>query len=77
MNSEPTTDDLMYDTWATLRAQTPDRLTRLALLEDMRQWLEGETRFQVDAARREGASWSDIGAQFRISKQGAQKRFTA
>jgi hypothetical protein len=53
----------------------PDPLTRLGAVRRSLQDLEALEAGTVADARAAGATWSEIGAQYGLSKQGAQQRF--
>jgi hypothetical protein len=48
---------------------------RLDAARRIREAADKLEQVQVDAARSAGATWSDIGAVYGLSKQGAQQRF--
>jgi hypothetical protein len=50
------------------------RLDAARLLREAAEELEAA---QVEAARKAGATWSEIGARYGLTKQGAQQRFRA
>ena len=50
------------------------RLDAARLLREAAEELEAA---QVDAARKAGATWNEIGACYGLTKQGAQQRFRA
>lgn len=53
---------------------TIDRLEAARRLREAAEDLEAA---QVEAARKAGATWNDIGACYGLTKQGAQQRFRA
>ena len=59
---------------AELRAET-DPLVRLDLTRRIREAAEELEAASVEAARDAGATWSEIGATYGLTKQGAQQRF--
>jgi len=50
-------------------------LARLDAARRLREAAEELEAAQVDAARKTGATWNDIGACYRLTKQGAKQRF--
>jgi hypothetical protein len=52
-------------------------MTRLQAARRLREAAEELEAAQVEAARKAGATWSDIGACYGLTKQGAQQRFRA
>ncbi|MBN8883828.1 hypothetical protein EDD28_0966 [Salana multivorans] len=52
-----------------------DPLVRLAAAREARERFEQLELEQVKRLRREGATWSKIGALYGLTKQGAQQRF--
>jgi hypothetical protein len=50
-------------------------LTRLDAARRLREAAEELEAAQVEAARKAGATWNDIGACYGLTKQGAQQRF--
>jgi hypothetical protein len=48
---------------------------RLEAVRDLREAAEELETAQVEAARRAGATWHEIGACYGLTKQGAQQRF--
>ena len=55
--------------------QFPDPLKRLDAVRSSREALEKVEATAVTQARAAGATWKQIGAQYGLSKQGAQQRF--
>lgn len=57
-------------------ASALDRVTvAIGVAEHLEQLSENLVGYCVDEARREGASWAEIGARLGVSRQAAQKRF--
>jgi hypothetical protein len=52
-------------------------LTRLEAARQLREAAEEIEAAQVAAARKAGATWTEIGACYGLTKQGAQQRFRA
>jgi hypothetical protein len=52
-------------------------MTRLQAARRLREGAEDLEAAQVEAARKAGATWSEIGACYGLTKQGAQQRFRA
>jgi hypothetical protein len=52
-------------------------ISRLQAARRLREAAEELEAAQVEAARRAGATWIDIGACYGLTKQGAQQRFRA
>jgi len=52
-------------------------MSRLRAAQRLREAAEDLEAAQVDAARKAGATWSEIGACYGLTKQGAQQRFRA
>src|SRR5215472_2435000 len=52
-------------------------ISRLDAARRLREAAEELEAAQVDAARKAGATWSEIGACYGLTKQGAQQRFRA
>jgi hypothetical protein len=52
-------------------------MSRLQAARRLREAAEELEAAQVEAARKAGATWSDIGACYGLTKQGAQQRFRA
>jgi len=52
-------------------------ISRLAAARQLREAAEELEAAQVEAARKAGATWSEIGACYGLTKQGAQQRFRA
>jgi hypothetical protein len=52
-------------------------LSRLQAARRLREAAEQLEAAQVEAARKAGATWIDIGACYGLTKQGAQQRFRA
>lgn len=52
-------------------------ISRLDAARRLREAAEEMEAAQVEAARRAGATWNEIGACYGLSKQGAQQRFRA
>ncbi|WP_454299999.1 hypothetical protein [Salana multivorans] len=52
-----------------------DPLARLAAAREAREMFEQLKLEQVKRLRREGTTWSKIGALYGLTKQGAQQRF--
>ena len=50
-------------------------MSRLAAARRLREAAEELEAAQVEAARKAGATWSEIGACYGLTKQGAQQRF--
>src|ERR1035437_199506 len=63
------------ETYRADRSHYSDTLDRLHEGALMAAEAGGFIRATVDEARKEGATWEDIGRELGISKQGAQKRF--
>ena len=52
-------------------------MSRLEAARRLREAAEELEAAQVEAARKAGATWIDIGACYGLTKQGAQQRFRA
>jgi hypothetical protein len=52
-------------------------MSRLHAARRLREAAEELEAAQVEAARKAGATWSEIGACYGLTKQGAQQRFRA
>lgn len=52
-------------------------MSRLDAARRLREAAEELEATQVEAARRAGATWNEIGACYGLTKQGAQQRFRA
>ena len=52
-------------------------ISRLAAARQLREAAEELETAQVEAARKAGATWNEIGACYGLTKQGAQQRFRA
>jgi hypothetical protein len=52
-------------------------ISRLDIARRLREAAEELEAAQVDAARKAGATWIEIGACYGLTKQGAQQRFRA
>ncbi len=52
-------------------------MSRLQAARRLREAAEELEAAQVEAARKAGATWSEIGACYGLTKQGAQQRFRA
>jgi hypothetical protein len=52
-------------------------MSRLDAARRLREAAEELEAAQVDAARKAGATWNEIGAHYGLTKQGAQQRFRA
>jgi hypothetical protein len=52
-----------------------DPIARLDAMRDAREQLERRERDAVAACRAAGHTWTDIGARYGLSRQGAQQRF--
>jgi hypothetical protein len=52
-------------------------MSRLDAARRLREAAEELETAQVEAARRAGATWNEIGACYGLTKQGAQQRFRA
>jgi hypothetical protein len=52
-------------------------ISRLEAAQHLREAAEELEAAQVEAARKAGATWSEIGACYGLTKQGAQQRFRA
>jgi hypothetical protein len=52
-------------------------ISRLDAARRLREAAEELEAAQVDAARKSGATWNEIGACYGLTKQGAQQRFKA
>jgi hypothetical protein len=52
-------------------------MSRLQAARRLREAAEDLEAAQVEAARKAGATWSEIGACYGLTKQGAQQRFRA
>jgi hypothetical protein len=52
-------------------------LTRLDAARRLREAAEELEAAQIEAARKAGATWNEIGACYGLTKQGAQQRFRA
>ena len=52
-------------------------ISRLDTARRLREAAEELEAAQVDAARKAGATWNEIGACYGLTKQGAQQRFRA
>ena len=52
-------------------------ISRLAAARRLREAAEELEAAQVEAARKAGATWNEIGACYGLTKQGAQQRFRA
>jgi hypothetical protein len=53
----------------------PEPLVRLAAVRQAREQFEHLELATVRAARESGATWTDVGAIYGLTKQGAQQRF--
>jgi hypothetical protein len=52
-------------------------MSRLQAARRLREAAEDLEAAQIEAARKAGATWSEIGACYGLTKQGAQQRFRA
>jgi DNA-binding protein H-NS len=52
-------------------------ISRLEVARQLREAAEELEATQVEAARKAGATWNEIGACYGLTKQGAQQRFRA
>ena len=52
-------------------------MSRLDAARRLREAAEELEAVQIDAARKAGATWNEIGACYGLTKQGAQQRFRA
>src|SRR6516165_12540537 len=52
-------------------------MSRLEAARRLREAAEELEAAQVEAARKAGATWNEIGARYGLTKQGAQQRFRA
>jgi hypothetical protein len=52
-------------------------ISRLEVARRLREAAEELEAAQVEAARKAGATWNEIGACYGLTKQGAQQRFRA
>jgi hypothetical protein len=52
-------------------------ISRLEAARQLREAAEEVEAAQVDAARKAGVTWNEIGACYGLTKQGAQQRFRA
>ena len=52
-------------------------ISRLDAARRLREAAEDLESAQIEAARKAGATWNEIGACFGLTKQGAQQRFRA
>ena len=52
-----------------------DPMSRLDAARRLREAAEELEAAQIEAARKAGATWSEIGACYGLTKQGAQQRF--
>ena len=52
-------------------------ISRLDAVRRLREAAEELEAAQVEAARKAGATWNEIGACYGLTKQGAQQRFRA
>lgn len=52
-------------------------MSRLDAARRLREAAEELEAAQVEAARKAGATWNEIGAGYGLTKQGAQQRFRA
>jgi hypothetical protein len=52
-------------------------MSRLDAARRLREAAEELEAAQIEAARKAGATWNDIGACYGLTKQGAQQRFRA
>ena len=52
-------------------------VSRLEAARQLREAAEELEAAQVEAARKAGATWNEIGACYGLTKQGAQQRFRA
>jgi hypothetical protein len=57
--------------------RTADPVERLVLVRDLQEASHELETTTVDAARRAGVTWAEIGAVYGLTKQGAQQRFKA
>ena len=55
--------------------QAKDPVARLDAARRVREAADDLEAAQVDAARKSGVTWSEIGAGYGLTKQGAQQRF--
>lgn len=78
MTSTPTLESLIVDVRTGFEtAPALDRLTiAVGLAGHLDELGENLVGYFVDEARREGASWADIGARLGVSRQAVQKRTT-
>ncbi|HZR52300.1 MAG TPA: hypothetical protein VFB06_22660 [Streptosporangiaceae bacterium] len=53
------------------------QLSRLDAARRLREAAEELEAAEIEAARRSGATWKEIGACYGLTKQGAQQRFRA
>jgi hypothetical protein len=52
-------------------------MSRLQAARRLREAAEALEAAQIEAARKAGATWTEIGACYGLTKQGAQQRFRA
>lgn len=74
--SHPTALDLLASVLMAVNDSDLSLLDRAAVLDQLREELVTSTRLRVLDARDQGASWSDVGARFDITRQAAQQRFS-
>jgi hypothetical protein len=72
--AEPVTSRRVAKALAAL-SDVPDPLPRLAAVRRALEGLEKLERSTVAEARAAGATWSEIGTVYGVSKQAAQQRF--
>lgn len=69
---------VIRDLWRDeIETRTTDPLVAMRAAQAMIEYLQGQIAFEVGAARREGHSWTRVGAQLGMSKQGASKRYAS
>ncbi|MBO0803441.1 MAG: Clp protease N-terminal domain-containing protein, partial [Nocardiopsaceae bacterium] len=76
-STQPTLESLIAQVRAGFESAPPlDRLTvAIGLASHLEELGENLVGYFVDEARREGASWADIGVRLGVSRQAVQKRF--
>lgn len=62
---------------ADLKVADTEALRVIAELADQRREVETEIAHAVQSARQANRNWSEIGAMLGVSKQAAQRRYTA
>lgn len=67
---------VIKDLWrGEIKNRTDDTMLSITAAQAMIEYLQAQIAVEVEAARYEGKSWTRIGAQLGMSKQGAAKRY--